>query len=81
MLRTVEPAALLAVLGDERSFESHVSSFNITFKRHQHFKACCCLLLLLEVRCMRPATYAPAVYRLYILEFSVVISSRCCTIK
>jgi hypothetical protein len=50
MLRTVEPAALLAVLGDERSFESHVSSFNITFKRHQHFKACCCLLLLLEDR-------------------------------
>lgn len=50
MLSSVETTALLAVLGDERSLESHFSAFTLIFQRHQHFKACCCLILLLEVR-------------------------------
>ena len=58
MLNTVEAAALLAVIREERSFESHVLTFNSTFRGHQHFKACCCLLFLLEVRCVHSGTPA-----------------------
>jgi hypothetical protein len=49
MLSAGESAALLSVLdGEDRSLESHVSAFHITFKHSQNFKACCCLIMLLE---------------------------------
>lgn len=50
MLNSGDTASLLAVLVEERSLESHLSAFAMAFKRHQHFKACYCLTLLLEDR-------------------------------
>lgn len=67
MLSSGETAALLAVLGDERSLESHVSAFRITFKRHQHFKACCCLIMLLEVR------WSPSMHTLRVVSLEFLV--------
>lgn len=50
MLSVRDTATLLSILGDDRSLEICAASFTATFQRPLHFKACCCLVLLLEVR-------------------------------
>ncbi|KAG6549707.1 hypothetical protein Mapa_008687 [Marchantia paleacea] len=50
MLSVRDTATLLSILGDGRSLESCAASFTATFQRPLHFKACCCLVLLLEDR-------------------------------
>ncbi|CAM6083520.1 unnamed protein product [Calypogeia fissa] len=50
MLGVRDTATLLAILSDARPLESCLASFTATFHRPLHFKACCCLVLLLEDR-------------------------------
>lgn len=48
MLNSKETAALLSVLVEERPFDVNSAAFTRAFPRHDHFRACCSLVILLE---------------------------------
>jgi hypothetical protein len=69
MLGIGDTAAMVAILSEDRTLEASFSAFVTHFKRPAIFKACCALVLLLEVSLPLPRSEKSKLFRDHFSRF------------